>query len=114
MRKHEFLYGIFKRPRVLNPIFYIDGLNKLYIIFFFVMLWSIGIKTNAFSIGLHASVFRLMRYSTEGNHVTIDVCSHYEGSHFDFLQAEQRFWPFYEVEEHFQEDRMTSSVAKQY
>ena len=31
--------------------------------------------------------------------MTIDVCSHYEGSHFDFLQAERRFWPFYELEE---------------
>ena len=46
--------------------------------------------------------------------MTIDVCSHYEGSHFDFLQAVRRFWPFYEVQEHFLEDRMTTSVAKQY
>ena len=30
---HSFLYRIFKLPRVLNPIFYIDGLiNSIYLI----------------------------------------------------------------------------------
>ena len=60
MRKHALLYRIFKLPRVLNPIFYIGGLNKLYIIFlFFIKVWSIFTKNNKFQINFYAETIQL-------------------------------------------------------